>query len=184
MRIIAGDFKGTKLITPKTDDIRPTGDKIKGAIFNMIAPYIYNAIIIDLFAGTGNLGLEALSRGANKVYFVEKSKISLDILKENIRKLGVENQSVVMNRTSSKALDDIKECADIIFLDPPYNQGFIKKSIDEILQKNVLADEGLIVAEHSKNEELKELPLELHLFKEKIYGDIAVSIYIKNQERI
>ena len=180
MRIIAGDFKGRKLVTPKNYDVRPTGDKVKGSIFSMISSYIYDAVVIDLFAGTGNLGLEALSRGARKVYFVDKSNVSLDIVKENIEKLGVEDLSNVVNLTFDRALDNIDECADIIFLDPPYNKGLIKLSIENIISKDKLVAEGIIVAEHSIDEIVEDLPLELNLLKEKTYGDTIVSIYKKS----
>lgn len=180
MRIIAGDFKGRKLVTPKNYDVRPTGDKVKGSIFSMISSYICDAVVIDLFSGTGNLGLEALSRGASKAYFIDKSKVSLDIVKENIQKLGVEDLSNVINLTFDKALDTIDECVDIIFLDPPYNKGLIKLSIENILSKNKLVAEGIIVAEHSIDEIVEDLPLQLNLLKEKTYGDTIVSIYKKS----
>ncbi|MDD3169680.1 MAG: RsmD family RNA methyltransferase, partial [Eubacteriales bacterium] len=95
MRIIAGDFKGKRLFTPKDSKIRPTTDKVKESIFNMIAPYLEDAVAIDLFSGTGNLGLEAISRGAKRCYFGDKSRESMELTRQNIAHCRQEDRAVI-----------------------------------------------------------------------------------------
>lgn len=179
MRIIAGEARGRKLFSPNNpQNTRPTGDRVKEAIFSMIQPYVLDAVIIDLFAGTGNLGLEALSRGAKKAYFVDNHLPSLSIVKKNIQTTGYEAFSEVIHASYEKALEErINESADIIFLDPPYNKGLIMKSIHHICNYEKLSKSGIIVAEHSLEEMVEEEPHDLKPIKRKKYGTTLVSVF-------
>lgn len=179
LRIIAGNVKGRRLFSPKNNDIRPTTDRVKESVFNMIASYINNAVVVDLFAGSGNLGLESLSRGAKKVYFVDHSKESLDLAKQNIALCQFSHKSSIIHANYEKALQMIKEKADIIFLDPPYNSGILHDCISKIIELNILKPDGIIVAEHSVSEKLPEVESDLEIIKEKKYGTIMVTIYNK-----
>lgn len=177
LRIIAGDLKGRKLTSPKDDKVRPTSDKVKEAIFSMIADTYYDEVVIDLFAGTGNLGLEAISRGAKRCYFGDKSRESLSLIKENITYCKVEDQSIIIAGDYEMVLKRISEKAQIIFLDPPYKDGLMIGCMNLIDQLDLLEEDGLIVAEHSIKEVLPEQIGRFEKIKEKRYGKIGVSIY-------
>ena len=107
MRVISGKVRGLKLNAPKNDDVRPTTDRVKESLFNMINSYMMDSDILDLFAGTGSLGIECLSRGANKCVFVDKSKESINIVKSNIKKARVENESIVLNLDFKSAISSL-----------------------------------------------------------------------------
>ena len=122
MRVISGKVRGLKLNTPKNEDVRPTTDRVKESLFNIVSPYIMESDVLDLFAGTGSLGIECLSRGANKCVFVDVSKESISIVKSNIKKARVENESTVLNLDFKDAINKLKiqnNKFDVIFMDPP-----------------------------------------------------------------
>lgn len=155
MRIITGEYKGRKLESPKDNSIRPTTDKVKEAIFSIIAFDVPGAVCVDLFAGTGNLGLEALSRGAARCYFGDKSRESLALVRKNIAICGAQDKSIVMAGEYQKVLSSIREKADIFFLDPPYRDGLMQDCISLITENELLAEDGIIIAEHGKDEKLR-----------------------------
>ena len=182
MRIIAGILKGRKLNSPADERIRPTSDKVKESIFNMIAGYLEDAVVIDLFCGTGNLGIEAISRGAKKCYFADRSRESMNLTERNIAYCKIENASVTICSEYYKALERIHEKADVIFLDPPYKSGLLTDCFLKIEEKGLLAKDGIIVAEHGIEE---ELPLDLASFtkiRHKRYGKIIIEIYSEGTE--
>jgi 16S rRNA (guanine(966)-N(2))-methyltransferase RsmD len=182
LRIIAGDFKGRRLFAPKDSRVRPTTDKVKESIFNLVAPYLEDAVVIDLFSGTGNLGLEALSRGASRCYFGDKSRESLDLTRQNIAHCRAQDQSVPILGEYDHVLRKVREHADLIILDPPYKEGLMEDCIKLISELSLLAADGVIVAEHGAKD---PLPDELSGFvkiKEKTYGTIAISIYGNREE--
>lgn len=180
MRIITGDFKGRRLEMPENNNIRPTTEKVKEAIFSIIAGNLEDAVCVDLFAGTGNLGLEALSRGAEKCYFGDNSRESLALIKRNIEMCRAEEWSVVIPGDFEKILTRLgekEEKIDIFFLDPPYKKGLYERCFELIREYNLLAGEGIIIAEHNIRD---VLPEELDGFvkiKERTYGTVAISIY-------
>ena len=177
MRIITGKFKGRILNAPKNNSVRPTSDKVKEAVFSMIREQIEGSVIIDLFSGTGSLGLEGLSGGAKKCYFCDNSKESLDLIKSNIDLCGVTGSSTLIYGSYRKALARIKEKADVIFLDPPYEKKLVTPCLELIKEFNALNRDGVIVCEHMASE---ALPDELSGFckvNEKKYGTILVSLY-------
>ena len=123
MRVITGEFRGRKLESPDTNDIRPTSDKVKEACFNILMNDIYGSVCCDLFAGTGSLGIEALSRGAERCYFGDNSREAVRLIKTNVAKCGAEERAVIINGDYKKVLKRIPEKVDIFFLDPPYRSG-------------------------------------------------------------
>lgn len=177
MRIITGSLKGRRLESPKNDKIRPTSDKVKEAIFSMLFDEFYDKAVCDLFAGTGSLGLEALSRGARKCYFADYSKESLSLLKRNIEYCKLGSEAVILAGDYSTALHRIKERLAVIFLDPPYEGGLMIDAIKTVSELSLLEEEGTIVAEHSIFEELPEKIGKYERVKQKTYGKIAISIY-------
>ncbi|MEG1929770.1 MAG: 16S rRNA (guanine(966)-N(2))-methyltransferase RsmD [Anaerovorax sp.] len=178
MRIIAGDLKGRKLQTPKdSSQVRPTTDKVKEGIFNTIAQYIEDAVIVDLFCGTGNLGLEAISRGAKFCYFADKSRLSLALAKTNADHCKVLDQSAFIQGDFIKVLEKIEDKVDIFFLDPPYEGAFMMKAFQAISEKKILAQGGIILAEHGKREILPDEVFGFIKQKEKRYGSIMISIF-------
>lgn len=177
MRIITGDYRGRKLETPKTNDVRPTSDKVKESIFNIIAGNIPDAVCVDLFAGTGNLGLEALSRGAKKCYFCDNSNYSITMIKENIKTCRAEEHSTVLMGDYQKTLARINEKVDVFFLDPPYKTGLYENCFQQIRDLDLLAEEGIIIAEHGHREDFQDEMYGFVKLKEKRYGTIVISIY-------
>ncbi|MDP3385604.1 MAG: 16S rRNA (guanine(966)-N(2))-methyltransferase RsmD [Eubacteriales bacterium] len=172
MRIVSGRARGTRLYSPKNDRIRPTSDKIKESIFNILQPIKPDALVLDLFAGTGGIGLEFVSRGAQKVYFVDNSRESVDLIRKNIAKCRFEDQSVVMNLDFEMALsvakrDNLK--FDYIFIDPPYAAFKSMQLLDKIFDSKLMSDGGVIVLEVEKDERLEFNNTGVSI-KEKIYG--------------
>ena len=173
MRIISGKAKGTKLYTLDGLETRPTLDRVKESLFNIIQGRIEDALILDLFSGSGAIGLEFLSRGARKAYLCDKSKDAVDIIRKNIQKTHMEENVEILNMDYKKALDKVKfEKFDIIYLDPPYKTDFIKKSIEAILENNCLNENGIIILEKDKKDRVKKEISEnkLSIIDERKYG--------------
>ena len=179
MRIIAGEYKGRRLNAPENNRVRPTTGKVKEAIFAMLMNNICDAVVVDLFAGTGNLGLEALSRGAEKCYFGDNSRESLKLISENISYCRAEDKSLVLPGSYEKVLERIIEKVDIFLLDPPYKDGLMNGALEKIAELDLLSDDGLIVAEHHQAEILPDKIGAFTKIKEKKYGTIIVDIYSK-----
>lgn len=177
MRIVAGIARGRKLQVPRGKDVRPTADRVREALFSYLGYHVENAIVLDLFAGSGALGLEALSRGAKQATFVEVSKAHLDILYENIKGIGLESQSRVLRRDAKSALslfENEKAQYNLIFLDPPYASQLLEQSLELIQKTDILKQNGLIIAEHSKNS-VFHLPDTLHITRTRSYGNTSVT---------
>ncbi len=177
MRIITGEYRGRRLESPTGYDVRPTTDKAKEAIFNLLMHDVWDSVVIDLFAGTGNLGLEALSRGARRCYFCDNSRDSLALIKKNIAKCGAEEKSIVLAGDYMKALSRIKEKANVILLDPPYRDGLYEKCLEEIDSLDLLEEGGIIIAEHGAADYVPDRTENLVKVRERKYGKIKVSIY-------
>ena len=179
MRIIAGEAGGRKLKAPEDDRIRPTSDKVREAVFNMLQMYVPDAVVADIFCGTGGLGLEALSRGAAKCFFFDSSRKSMALTEENIRTCRMEDRAVTNVCDFRKAVAMLSEPVDIVFLDPPYETGMLQESIELLAKQGKVKEGGFIVAEHPKTEELPEEYFGLMKIREKKYGMIMVTIYRK-----
>ena len=184
MRVIAGEKRGKKLFSPKDSKIRPTSDRVKESIFNMLASEIdHETIVYDLFSGSGSLGIEALSRGAKKAYFSDTDKESIELTKKNIDICKFQDRSQVIHADYRNALPRIPEKADIIFIDPPYALRLWIDGLRWILEMDKLNKSGLLVIEHDTNDVLHDIPEILTLIKEKTYGATSVSVFeINNGE--
>lgn len=170
MRIISGKYRGRILETFKLSSTRPTGDMVRESLFNILGTRVLNCNFLDLFAGTGAVGIEALSRGAKTCYFVDDNRIATDLTAKNLNKISADT-SKILNLHFSFALSYFKNNGitfDIIFLDPPYNSTFAEESIDKILTYGLLAKSGVLVWEHDR-EKLKTLE-KFKSVKTKKYG--------------
>jgi 16S rRNA (guanine(966)-N(2))-methyltransferase RsmD len=177
MRVITGEYKGRKLETPTGNDIRPTSDKVKESIFNILMNETYGRVCCDLFCGTGGLGIEALSRGARKCYFCDNSRASIDLARQNIGKCGAEKKSIVIHADYTRALERIDDKIDIFFLDPPYKAGLYENCLQQIDFLDLLSKQGIILAEHGAMDEMPETVGRLCKTREKRYGKTKLSIY-------
>lgn len=180
MRVISGKARGLKLNTPKNEDVRPTTDRVKESLFNIINGYIIDGEILDLFAGTGSLGIECLSRGASKCVFVDLNKSSIDIVKSNINKARVEANSEVMNMDFKSAIEKVKNNSykfDVIFMDPPYYKDMFIDALKKIEQSNILKEDGIIVVEHDTKHEFPENVGKLCKNRNKKYGNTTLTFY-------
>jgi len=182
MRIIAGEKRGKKLVTITGDTIRPTADKIKGAIFNSLQNEIREAaVFVDLFSGTGAMGLEALSRGVALGYFFDCSSESIKTTKKNIDLLGYEDRFRVFNQSARSGVEmltrDQVQC-DIIFMDPPYCQvDEIYQLLEMISEKEILTENGKLVIETEKSVIMPLVKNKLTCYKSKKYGITTISYY-------
>ena len=174
MRIIGGLSRGTKLYTLDGLDTRPTLDRVREALFNILQNNIRDAIVLDLFAGSGAIGLESISRGAQKAVLCDKNKKAIDIIKKNVEKLRVEDKVKIAFTDYENFLNTSKEKFDFIYIDPPYKTNFISDSIKIINNRNLLSDNGIIVAETDEEErvknEIKELNVSINIYDVRKYG--------------
>lgn len=175
MRVITGTARGRKLVTLEGDDVRPTTDKVKESLFNIIQFDVEGSAFLDLFAGSGQIGIEALSRGARQVVFVDKSKKSVDVVKQNLKTTGLEKMGVVLNSDSLAFLSRRAEKYDLAFLDPPYSTGLLQKALE--LVPNVMNENGIIICEAPVSEELPEEVGSFRIFKKYSYGKMALTSY-------
>ncbi len=155
MRIISGKAKGTKLYTLDGTNTRPTLDRVKESLFNIIQHELVDSIILDLFAGSGALGIESVSRGAKKAILCDNSYDAINIIKSNIRKCHVETNIELIYNDYKKCLSKIKEKVDIIFVDPPYKMNIAVEAIKLIIDKDILNNNGIIILE--TDDEIREI---------------------------
>ncbi len=181
MRIVAGEFRGRKLLGPKS--IRPTEDKIKKSLFDIMRQPVLNSRFLDLFAGSGAVGIEALSRGASEVYFVEKDSKACKMIEENIAKLRLEDQTYkVLGLDFERAISyfqKAKEVFDLIYLDPPYYKEMAKKALQMLGAYDIVAENGFIIAQHHKRDILEQDFGELRLWRRRNYSTTLLSFYSK-----
>lgn len=177
MRVIAGELRGLKLKSPIGDNTRPTEDRIKENVFNVLGGSFYGEKAIDLFSGSASIGIEFLSRGADFCYFVDKNKSSIGIINDNIKKARLESKSKVFNKDALEALKLIDEKVSYIYIDPPYeNKDLYLESIKSIINLGILEENGKIIIEESTDSRLDFSNL-LDLIKEKKYGSVTVSFW-------
>jgi 16S rRNA (guanine(966)-N(2))-methyltransferase RsmD len=178
MRIITGSAKGTKLKTPRDRLIRPTADKVKGSVFNVLGPKVVGANVLDLFGGTGNLGLEALSRGANSAVFVDQSETSIGLIKNNAASTKLADRVTIYRGEVLRTLDKFMATGkkfDLIFCDPPYNKGLVTAVLAKIDQSTLLTSGGTIIMEHSRHEPAAAVWNILTVDRTLRYGETMIS---------
>ena len=177
MRIISGKARGTKLYTLEGTNTRPTLDRVKESIFNIIQNEIEAATVLDLFAGSGAIGLECLSRGAKKAILCDKSKEAVEIIKRNIEKTHMEEKAKVINADFETCLDKVKdEQFDIIYIDPPYATDYIFKSLKKIKEIGIVKKESIIIIETDDEQRiLKEIGnIEIKIVDKRKYGRATI----------
>ncbi len=176
MRVISGSARGLKLLAPVGMETRPTTDRVKESIFNILQPYIPCHKVLDLFSGSGAMGIEALSRGSKHCVFVEKNRSSLEIIHKNLEKARLTSSSLVVFGDAFDYLDKCREQFDLIILDPPYNKGILSEVFEKIYTNNLLSPNGIIVIESEFGGECVS-DCRFECFKQAKYGKTAVSVF-------
>ena len=179
MRIIAGSAKGIRLATPKNRAVRPTLDRVRESLFNILAPRLADALVLDLFAGTGAVGIEALSRGAHTAWFMDNDDRSLNLVRQNLRLAKVERQGRILRRNLPGGLrdwDPAKGAFDIIYADPPHKFEDFASLADIIARQGLLKPDGLLVVEHSSRREVA-LPAPWETTRTQRFGETTLSFY-------
>ena len=179
MRIITGKARGLHLNVPKNYDVRPTADRVKESLFNIIGSKIVDAAVLDLFAGSGNLGLESWSRGARLVQFVDNSRVSLRLTESNIQKCRAEAECKVLKHDAEAAVDLLYKQGqrfDLVFVDPPYNKGWVQKILVKLEKNPILAESGWLVAEHSMHDDIAIAVSDgYEIFRRQQYGETVLT---------
>jgi len=178
MRVIAGKAKGHRLKSLRSSGLRPTSDLLRGAIFNMLESTVTDwSRVLDLYAGTGALGIEALSRGAAWADFVERNPKLCAVIKENLGHTGLVSQGAVLCMTANKALSILKERYGILLLDPPYTDPSVTATAEKLSCSRLVGEDSTIVIEHSRRVPLKEKYGDFQQVKNLRHGDSCVSVY-------
>jgi 16S rRNA (guanine966-N2)-methyltransferase len=186
LRVITGSAKGHPLKTAKGRDIRPTADRVKESLFNVIGPRVAGADFLDLFAGSGAVGIEALSRGAHSCTFVEMLTLHLKVVEENLAATGLKDQAQLLRRDARAAAADLgqrKASFDLIFVDPPYGQALVPAALEAIAAAGLLRANGWAICEHHKKDAVPTtvpghgIAGGLTKFRELIFGETLLSLY-------
>lgn len=178
MRIISGTSKGRKLVTPKRYSVRPTSDRVKESLFNILGSEVEGKVVLDLFAGTGNLGIEALSRGAKRVIFVEKGRQALRLIQTNLNQFGLADRSEILPKDVNRAIGILKqrgECFDLILMDPPYEKGLIQRTLMKLNTHPIYHGDSILVIEHNRREPLPHILEGWNLIRQQKIGDTLLS---------
>ena len=179
MKVLSGLLKGRKIEGYNIDGTRPTMDRVKESLFGMIQDYIKDSIVLDLFAGSGQLGIETISNGAKLCYFVDNNIEVIKTINKNITNLKIKESSKVILSDWKRSLNDFSNQNikfDLIFIDPPYDYDVYEKILEKVSNLNLLNEDGLIILEHH-NLKLKDKYNNLTLYKQKKYGNKSVNIY-------
>ncbi len=181
VRVIGGTAGGRRLRIPRGRSVRPTSDRVKESIFNILFGRLEVITVLDLFAGSGNLGIEALSRGAEQAVFVDRDRKCARIIRENLSDLGFTSKGEVLQLDCLTAITQLGERLQrfpLIFFDPPYEEGWVYKSLIALADKGLIEDDGWIVAEHSFREPVPDQCGDLKLEDQRAYGETRVSFYV------
>jgi len=180
VKIVAGKNKGNKLKYLKDALVRSTSQKVREALFDIIMPHIDGVVFLDLFAGVGAIGIEALSRGAKKVVFIDNNIKCIKIIKENLEITKNSQYTLVYKNEFTKGLillEKKKYLFDYIFMDPPYNKGFVNIALLEISRLSLLKKNGIVIVQHHKKELINNMINSLNLVKQKNYSETMLSFY-------
>lgn len=176
LRIIGGTWRSRKIHFPDNEALRPTPDRVRETLFNWLMPIMQGARCLDLFAGSGVLGLEALSRGASKAVFVESHRPSMTALQQNCKTLGADNAAFFQG-DALQFLNGSPQAFDIVFLDPPYASPLLAKSAQMLQQNGWLAEHGYVYVEHAQDFDVSTLPPAWQLHRQKQAGQVCFSLY-------
>ena len=179
MRVVAGKYGGRPLKTLAGKTTRPTTDKVKGAIFHMIGPYFDGGRVLDLYAGSGSLAIEAISRGMASAVLVEKDRRAQAIINQNLKMTREEERFELLKMEANQSLERITGHFDLVLLDPPYAKEQIVTDIEKMAERELLSNDALIVCETDKSVDLPEEIAGLGIWKQKIYGISKVTVYVK-----
>lgn len=180
MRVISGSLKGRKLASVRGAAIRPTADRVREALFNILGSRPHEANVLDLFAGTGALGIEALSRGARQALFLDHAAAAVKLLRKNIEMCRLETRCHVVQWNIAKnlhVLASYPQVFDLVFMDPPYDRGMIMPALLHLVESGSLAPEALIVAEHAPCERIEPLPGHLAFGDRRRYGQTQLTFF-------
>ncbi|MDQ8733406.1 16S rRNA (guanine(966)-N(2))-methyltransferase RsmD [Paenibacillus sp. LHD-38] len=180
MRVIAGEAKGRTLKAVPGMNTRPTTDKVKEAIFSMIGPYFDGGMALDLFAGTGGLGIEAWSRGIERTVFIDREKISTDIIRHNVQTANMGSAAEIYRNDAERALKALARRGQrfrLVFLDPPYKMITMDSLMAQLMENELLEPDAIIVVEHDASHRYPEQMEHFDQLKHAKYGDTAVTIY-------
>ena len=177
MRVITGSARGRKLKEITGMDIRPTTDKVKESIFNIVQFDVEGRRVLDLFGGTGQLGIEALSRGAEKCVFVDQSREAVKVIRENVALTGFENQSRIVQGDALSFLTSCREKFSLAFLDPPYAADLLDKALVKMAEIDIMTENGIIVCESAADKLLPTLPAPYVRGRDYRYGRIKLTVY-------
>lgn len=179
MKIVSGTYGGRPLKTLEGKTTRPTSDKVRGAMFNMIGPYFDGGRVLDLYAGSGGLSIEAVSRGMEQAVLVEKDRRAQGIIASNIQMTKESHKFQLLKMEAHQALNQLQGTFDLIFLDPPYAKEQIVADIEALAERGLLGEEVMVVCETDKAVDLPEEVACLGIWKEKIYGISKVTVYVR-----
>jgi 16S rRNA (guanine(966)-N(2))-methyltransferase RsmD len=183
MRVITGKYRGRKLSAPKGDSVRPTADRVKEALFSMLSDFTRGARVADVFAGTGSLGIEALSRGAEACLFIENSAFAAEALKANLNTLGIGSEAVVCRMDFRAAM--MRHAgfgADIVFIDPPYRSGLYEETMQSLIRYNIIKQSGIAVLESAGTGETGAPYDGYIMLKKKRYGKTFIIVYERTEQ--
>ena len=179
MKIVSGTYGGRPLKTLEGKTTRPTSDKVRGAMFNMIGPYFDGGRVLDLYAGSGGLSIEAVSRGMEQAVLVEKDRRAQGIIASNIQMTKESHKFQLLKMEAHQALSQLQGTFDLVFLDPPYAKEQIVADIEALTERGLLGEEVMVVCETDKAVDLPEEIACLGIWKEKIYGISKVTVYVR-----
>lgn len=179
MKIVSGSYGGRPLKTLEGKTTRPTSDKVRGAMFNMIGPYFEGGRVLDLYAGSGGLSIEAISRGMEAAVLVERDRRAQAIITENIQMTKETSKFQLMKMEAERAVSQLSGKFDLIFLDPPYAKEQIVADIEKLAERDLLGEDVMVVCETDKQVVLPEEIACLGIWKEKIYGISKVTVYVR-----
>ena len=179
MKIVSGTYGGRPLKTLEGKTTRPTSDKVRGAMFNMIGPYFDGGRVLDLYAGSGGLSIEAVSRGMGQAVLVEKDRRAQGIIASNIQMTKESHKFQLLKMEAHQALNQLQGTFDLVFLDPPYAKEQIVADIEALAERGLLGEEVMVVCETDKAVDLPEEIACLGIWKEKIYGISKVTVYVR-----
>ncbi len=179
MRVISGTAKGRVLKTPEGLGTRPTADRVKESLFNIISPYVYKSEVLDLFSGSGAIAIEALSRGATFADIVEKAPAAVACIRENLEKTGLKDKAEIHLTDVFAYLGRCNKGYDLIIMDPPYHSDTIEKALAVISERNLLNEGGVVVCECDGDEMVKDTVLDMKLVDTRKYGRVLLNFFKK-----